>query len=186
MSVGGATELAQVFDLHRREHAGVSEPLESLLKAEEYREAEASPQVVSPMWWGVGGLGMQSGHQCTRTPLWAHATTHCFRRGARRSSRTRSRARLRSALTVAAQAIHSNRFSRVWDMVRPGSVVAFVTSRFTLGDKADLLGMIRLPKTAFKGDAGTQVVTNFIFLRKRAPGEEVPGGPAQCPTPAPL
>ena len=84
---------------------------------------------------------------------------------------------------AATESIHNYFFVKGLDLVRPGGVVAFVTSRYTLdaqsetlrkqlAAKADLLGAIRLPNTAFKGNAGTQVVTDIIFLRKRAEGEE--------------
>ena len=62
--------------------------------------------------------------------------------------------------------------------MRPGGVVTFVTSRYTmdaqnpsvrkyLAQRADLLGAIRLPNTAFKANAGTEVVSDIIFLQKR-------------------
>jgi len=74
--------------------------------------------------------------------------------------------------------IHDYFFARTLDKVRPGGVVAFVTSRFTLDKKdptvrryiaqrADLLGAIRLPMTAFKANAGTEVTADIIFLQKR-------------------
>lgn len=74
--------------------------------------------------------------------------------------------------------IHDYFFARTLDKVRPGGIVAFVTSRFTLDKKdssvrkyiaqrADLLGAIRLPMTAFKSNAGTEVTTDIIFLQKR-------------------
>jgi N12 class adenine-specific DNA methylase len=82
--------------------------------------------------------------------------------------------------------IHDFFFVKSLDKVRPGGVVAFVTSRFTmdkldgsmrreLAKSADLVGAIRLPggdKGAFAGNAGTAVTTDIIFLRKRVPGEE--------------
>ena len=69
-------------------------------------------------------------------------------------------------------------FAKALDQVRPGGVVAFVTSRYTMDSKdstvrrylaqrADLLGAIRLPNTAFKANAGTEVVSDIIFLQKR-------------------
>lgn len=79
--------------------------------------------------------------------------------------------------------IHNYFFFKALDKVRPGGVIAFVTSNGTmdartsakvrraLADKADLLAAVRLPNTAFKGSAGTSVVTDVIFLRKRMPGE---------------
>ena len=74
--------------------------------------------------------------------------------------------------------IHNYFFAKAIDQVRPGGVVAFVTSRYTLDSKdssarkhiaerADLLGAIRLPNTAFKANAGTEVVSDIIFLQKR-------------------
>ena len=74
--------------------------------------------------------------------------------------------------------IHNYFFAKAIDQVRPGGIVAFVTSRYTLDSKdssarkhiaerADLLGAIRLPNTAFKANAGTEVVSNIIFLQKR-------------------
>ena len=74
--------------------------------------------------------------------------------------------------------IHNYFFAKALDQVRPGGIVAFVTSRYTLDSKdssarkhiaerADLLGAIRLPNTAFKANAGTEVVSDIIFLQKR-------------------
>ena len=74
--------------------------------------------------------------------------------------------------------IHNYFFAKTLDQVRPGGVVAFVTSRFTMDSKnsdarkymaqrAELLGAIRLPNTAFKSNAGTEVVSDIIFLQKR-------------------
>ncbi|MCI9349252.1 MAG: DEAD/DEAH box helicase family protein [Oscillibacter sp.] len=74
--------------------------------------------------------------------------------------------------------IHNYFFAKTLDQVRPGGIVAFVTSRYTLDAKdstvrkylsqrADLLGAIRLPNNAFKANAGTEVVTDIIFLQKR-------------------
>ncbi len=76
-------------------------------------------------------------------------------------------------------AIHNYFFAKSLDKVRPGGLVTFITSRYTMDaydntvrkylmDNADLLGAIRLPDTAFKGNAGTEVVTDIIVLRKRA------------------
>ena len=82
--------------------------------------------------------------------------------------------------------IHNYFFAKALDQVRPGGVVAFVTSRYTLDAKdstvrrylaqrAELLGAIRLPNTAFKTNAGTEVVSDIIFLQKRdRPIEIVP------------
>ncbi|HCC34792.1 MAG TPA: helicase [Ruminococcaceae bacterium] len=74
--------------------------------------------------------------------------------------------------------IHDYFFARTLDKVRPGGVIAFVTSSWTMDKKnpavrkyiaqrADLLGAIRLPNTAFKANAGTEVTTDIIFLQKR-------------------
>ena len=68
--------------------------------------------------------------------------------------------------------------SKALDQVRPGGVVAFVTSRYTmdakdstvrryLAQRAELLGAIRLPNDAFKKNAGAEVVSDIIFLQKR-------------------
>ena len=74
--------------------------------------------------------------------------------------------------------IHNYFFAKALDQVRPGGVVAFVTSRYTMDAKdsaarkyiaqrADFLGAIRLPNNAFKANAGTEVVSDIIFLQKR-------------------
>ena len=74
--------------------------------------------------------------------------------------------------------IHNYFFAKAIDQVRPGGVVAFVTSRYTMDSKdstarkhmaerADLLGAIRLPNNAFRANAGTDVVSDIIFLQKR-------------------
>ncbi len=74
--------------------------------------------------------------------------------------------------------IHNYFFAKAIDQVRPGGVIAFVTSRYTMDSKdstarkhmaecADLLGAIRLPNNAFKANAGTEVVSDIIFLQKR-------------------
>ena len=74
--------------------------------------------------------------------------------------------------------IHNYFFAKAIDQVRPGGVVAFVTSRYTmdakdstvrryLAQRAELLGAIRLPENAFKANAGTEVVSDIIFLQKR-------------------
>ncbi|GAB4427924.1 MAG: hypothetical protein Kow0031_08050 [Anaerolineae bacterium] len=81
------------------------------------------------------------------------------------------------------KSIHNYFFAKALDKVKPGGVVAFVTSRFTLDSKdsrvreylaqhADLVGAIRLPNTAFKENAMTDVTTDIIFLRKRREGEK--------------
>ena len=74
--------------------------------------------------------------------------------------------------------IHNYFFAKSLDQVRPGGVVAFVTSRYTmdakdstvrryLAQRVELLGAIRLPNNAFKANAGTEVVSDIIFLQKR-------------------
>ncbi len=82
--------------------------------------------------------------------------------------------------------IHNYFFAKALDQVRPGGIVAFVTSRYTmdakdstvrkyLAERADLLGAIRLPENAFKANAGTEVVSDIIFLQKRdRPAVELP------------
>ncbi len=84
------------------------------------------------------------------------------------------------------RAIHDYFFAKSLDKLRPGGVMALITSRYTmdkqddavrsyLADRADLLGAVRLPNTAFKANAGTSVTTDILFLRKRAPGKEPAG-----------
>lgn len=74
--------------------------------------------------------------------------------------------------------IHDYFFAKAIDKVRPGGVIAFVTSKGTmdkendsvrkyLSERADLIGAIRLPNTAFKDNANTEVTTDIIFLQKR-------------------
>ena len=74
--------------------------------------------------------------------------------------------------------IHNYFFAKAIDQVRPGGIVAFVTSRYTMDSKdstarkhmaerADLLGAIRLPNNAFRANAGTDVVSDIVFLQKR-------------------
>ena len=86
------------------------------------------------------------------------------------------------------RAIHDYFFAKSLDKLRPGGVMALITSRYTmdkqddtvrsyLADHADLIGAIRLPNTAFKGNAGTEVTTDILFLRKRAAGAETAGHP---------
>ena len=74
--------------------------------------------------------------------------------------------------------IHDYFFAKTLDQVRPGGVIAFVTSRYTMdkqspevrkyiAQRAEMLGAIRLPNNAFKANAGTEVVSDIIFLQKR-------------------
>ena len=74
--------------------------------------------------------------------------------------------------------IHNYFFAKAIDQLRPGGVIAFVTSRYTMdsrdstarkhiAERANLLGAIRLPNNAFKANAGTEVVSDIIFLQKR-------------------
>jgi len=83
--------------------------------------------------------------------------------------------------------LHDYFFAKTIDSVKPGGLVPFVTSRYTmdklndkarayLAERADLVGAIRLPQTAFKKNAGTDVVTDVLFLRKKVPGETFEGG----------
>ena len=84
------------------------------------------------------------------------------------------------------KSIHNYFFAKSIDKVRPGGIVMFVTSSFTMNakdatvrqyimERADLLGAIRLPNTAFKGNAGTDVVTDILILKKREGGTEYAG-----------
>lgn len=84
--------------------------------------------------------------------------------------------------------LHDYFFAKSLDRVRPGGLLVFVTSKGTmdkgsdkarqyLGDRADLLGAVRLPQTAFKHNAGTEVVTDVLFLRKREDGQSAGGEP---------
>ena len=94
--------------------------------------------------------------------------------------------------------LHDYFFAKTIDRVKPGGLLVFVTSKGTmdkandrarkyLAERADLVGAIRLPQTAFKDNAGTEVVTDVIFLRKRAEGQEPAGeawaGLAEVQTP---
>jgi N12 class adenine-specific DNA methylase len=84
--------------------------------------------------------------------------------------------------------IHDYFFAKGIEKVRPGGLMIFITSKGTLDkinpslrdylhDRADFLGAVRLPNTAFKRNANTEVTADIIFLRKLADGER-PGGPA--------
>src|SRR5581483_7609844 len=84
--------------------------------------------------------------------------------------------------------VHDYFFAKAVQHVRPGGLIAFITSRGTLDKvnsglrdyltaKVDLLGAIRLPNTAFKKNANTEVTTDIVFLRKLRDGEQ-PTGPA--------
>ena len=86
------------------------------------------------------------------------------------------------------RAIHDYFFAKTLDKVRTGGVMALITSRYTmdkqdstirkyLSERANLLGAIRLPNTAFKANAGTEVTTDIIFLQKRTPGTLATGEP---------
>jgi N12 class adenine-specific DNA methylase len=79
--------------------------------------------------------------------------------------------------------LHDYFFAKTIDRVRPGGMLVFVTSKGTmdkgsdrarkyLADRANLVGAIRLPQTAFKDNAGTEVVTDVLFLQKKGPGVE--------------
>ena len=82
--------------------------------------------------------------------------------------------------------IHNYFAAKMLDQVRPGGIAAFVTSRYTLdakdesvrrylAERGELLGAIRLPNNAFRANAGTDVVSDIIFLQKReAPAMELP------------
>lgn len=84
------------------------------------------------------------------------------------------------------KAIHNYFFAKTLDKVRIGGIVMFITSSFTMNsqnneirqyimDRADLIGAIRLPNNAFSDNAGTQVVTDILVLKKRAMGTEYAG-----------
>lgn len=81
-----------------------------------------------------------------------------------------------------ALSLHDYFFAKTIDSVKPGGLVVFVTSRYTMdkkddkaraymAERADLVGAIRLPQTAFQKNAGTEVVTDVLFLRKKVPGQ---------------
>ncbi len=83
-------------------------------------------------------------------------------------------------------AIHNYFFAKALDKVRPGGIVMFITSSYTMNsrdssvrryiaERADLIGAIRLPDTAFKVNAGTEVVTDIIVLKKREAGTPYAG-----------
>ena len=85
---------------------------------------------------------------------------------------------------AATQSIHNYFFAKAIDKVRPGGILMFITSRYTMdsqnasfreymAQRADLLGAVRLPKTAFKGNAGTEVVTDIIVMQKREKGVDM-------------
>src|SRR6266699_3944117 len=84
------------------------------------------------------------------------------------------------------RSIHDYFFAKSLEKTRPGGIMALITSRYTmdkvdttirthLAEKADLVAAIRLPNTAFKGNAGTEVTTDILFLQKRQPGQEPAG-----------
>jgi hypothetical protein len=84
------------------------------------------------------------------------------------------------------RSIHDYFFAKSLEKVRPGGIMALITSRYTmdkqnsairkhLAEQADLVAAIRLPNTAFKGNAGTEVTTDILFLQKRAVGKEMVG-----------
>ncbi len=86
-------------------------------------------------------------------------------------------------VTKQALQLHDYFFAKTLDKLKPGGVMVFVTSKGTmdktssktreyLAEQADLIGAIRLPQTAFKENAGTEVVTDIIFFRKRLEGEQ--------------
>lgn len=88
--------------------------------------------------------------------------------------------------------IHDYFFARALTAVRPGGVVAMLTSRYTLdkqngavrehlAERADLIGAIRLPNTAFRANAGTEVTTDLLILQRRLDGAD-PGGEAWVET----
>jgi N12 class adenine-specific DNA methylase len=83
--------------------------------------------------------------------------------------------------------LHNYFFAKSLDKIRPGGILAFITSRYTMdaldpkarefmAARADLVGAIRLPETAFKANAGTEVVTDILFFQRRAPDAVIPAG----------
>lgn len=93
--------------------------------------------------------------------------------------------------------LHDYFFAKSLDAVRPGGLLMFISSAGTmnkndtaarqyLADRADLVGAIRLPSSAFKANAGTEVTTDIIVMRKRLPGEEPAGQPFVDVTPVTL
>ena len=82
--------------------------------------------------------------------------------------------------------IHNYFLAKSLDKVRPGGILAFITTRYTMDSKdtdvreylaarADLLGAVRLPDNAFKANANTEVVSDILFLQKRdTPADEIP------------
>ena len=92
-----------------------------------------------------------------------------------------------------ALALHDYFFAKSIDRVKPGGLVMYISSRYTmdklddkarayLAERADLVGAIRLPQTAFTKNAGTEVVTDVIFLRKKVPGQTFEHGQAWLKT----
>ena len=84
------------------------------------------------------------------------------------------------------RSIHDYFFAKSLEKVRPGGVMALITSRYTmdkkddvirkhLAEQADLVAAVRLPNTTFKDNAGTEVTTDILFLQKRQPGQEPAG-----------
>src|SRR6266702_4062480 len=84
------------------------------------------------------------------------------------------------------RSIHDYFYAKSLEKTRPGGIIALITSRYTmdkvdttireaLAEKADLVAAIRLPNTAFKGNAGTEVTTDILLLKKRQPGQEPAG-----------
>jgi N12 class adenine-specific DNA methylase len=84
------------------------------------------------------------------------------------------------------RAIHDYFLAKSLDKTRPGGVLALITTRYTmdkqdaairrhLAERADLVAAIRLPDTAFKANAGTEVTTDILFLQKRVPGAPAKG-----------
>ena len=82
--------------------------------------------------------------------------------------------------------IHDYFFAKTLDQMRPGGVIAFVTSRYTMdkqspevrryiAQRAELLGAIRLPNNAFRANAGTDVVSDIVFLQRRDRPIEIDG-----------
>ena len=136
----------------------------------------------------ISGRIARALHPASRHPHRKLPRHKAARKPHRRRHRQRA-VRRRASSTTAARScsLHDYFFAKSVDALKPGGVLALVTSHFTLdkqnaairehlAERADFLGAIRLPSDAFKRE-GTRVVTDIVFLRKRATGE-----PASTPT----
>ena len=175
------------------EWKSVARELKQILTDDEYASARAStpnahftsPTVITAVWDALQHLGLEPGAQILEPSM---GVGHFFDAilgnvpfgdyGVHDPAYKKPQTR----------AIHDYFFAKSIDKLRPGAVMALITSRYTmdkqdgamrryLAERADLLGAIRLPNTAFKANAGTEVTTDILFLQKRPPGR-APSGPA--------